>query len=92
MDHETSVNPMHSLPMHRSPRCGARTRSGSPCQAPAVSGKRRCRMHGGAAGSGAPSGKRHGRYRHGLYGRDCLELKRALRILQQQSDDLIELI
>ncbi|WP_313901526.1 hypothetical protein [Methylobacterium sp. J-076] len=30
-----------------------------------MSGKRRCRMHGGAAGSGAPSGSRNGNYRHG---------------------------
>ena len=29
------------------PRCGAKTRAGCPCQAPAIHGKRRCRMHGG---------------------------------------------
>ena len=45
-----------SLPMHQSPRCGARTRSGSPCRSPAVKGKRRCRMHG--AFCGAPKGNR----------------------------------
>ncbi len=28
-------------------RCGARTRAGCPCRAPAIRGKRRCRMHGG---------------------------------------------
>jgi hypothetical protein len=33
--------------LHLAPRCGARARSGCPCQAPAVRGKRRCRMHGG---------------------------------------------
>jgi hypothetical protein len=27
---------------------GAKTRSGTPCRAPAVAGRRRCRMHGGA--------------------------------------------
>ena len=30
------------------PRCGAKTRKGTPCRSPAVNGKRRCRMHGGA--------------------------------------------
>ena len=30
-----------------SPRCGARTRGGCPCRAPAIHGKLRCRMHGG---------------------------------------------
>ena len=29
------------------PRCGAKTRAGTPCQARVVPGKRRCRMHGG---------------------------------------------
>jgi hypothetical protein len=29
------------------PRCGARTRGGCPCRAPAIHGKLRCRMHGG---------------------------------------------
>ena len=41
-------------PMMASRRCGAKTRSGKACMSPAVSGKSRCRMHGGAAGSGAP--------------------------------------
>jgi hypothetical protein len=48
------------------PRCGARTRNGSPCRLPPMTGKSRCRMHGGAPGSGAPRGNRnalkHGRY------------------------------
>ncbi len=42
------------------------TRSGSACQSPAVKGKTRCRMHGGVLGSGAPEGKRHGRYNGGM--------------------------
>jgi hypothetical protein len=35
-------------------RCGAKARSGGACRPPAVSGKKRCRMHDGAQGSGAP--------------------------------------
>lgn len=42
-----------------SPRCGARTRKQSPCLSPAVRGKNRCRMHGGAKGSGAPKGNQN---------------------------------
>jgi hypothetical protein len=30
--------------LNGAPRCGARTRSGHPCRAPAVNSKRRCRM------------------------------------------------
>jgi hypothetical protein len=32
---------------HVAPRCGARNRRGLPCRAPAMKGKRRCRLHGG---------------------------------------------
>src|SRR5262245_844811 len=39
--------------------CGARRRDGSPCVSPPVPGKRRCRIHGGAPGSGAPKGNRN---------------------------------
>lgn len=31
------------------PRCGAKTRQGKPCRSPAIRGKRRCRIHGGAS-------------------------------------------
>ena len=33
--------------LHLASRCGARTRAGCPCRAPAIRGKQRCRMHGG---------------------------------------------
>ena len=33
----------------------------------AISGKVRCRMHGGAAGSGAPVGPRNGSWKHGKF-------------------------
>jgi hypothetical protein len=48
-------------------QCGARTRSGAPCKSAPVTGRRRCRMHGGADGSGAPKGARNGNYKHGRY-------------------------
>jgi hypothetical protein len=34
------------------------------CRSPATK-KGRCRLHGGASGSGAPPGERNGQYRHG---------------------------
>jgi len=46
--------------------CGARTRAGRPCRAPSVHGKARCRMHGGAAGAGAPRGNRNA-LKHGWW-------------------------
>src|SRR5215813_4793632 len=52
--------------MLASRRCGALTRSGGLCRAPAVKDKLRCRKHGGATGVGAPKSNRNAR-KHGLY-------------------------
>lgn len=52
--------------LRAAPRCGARTRSGTPCMSPAAHGKGRCRMHGGALGSGAPIGNRNA-WKHGYW-------------------------
>jgi len=64
--------------MHGSPRCGARTRSGAPCRAPAVAGKARCRKHGGGAGSGGQAGNRNA-WKDGLYSAE--ERARLRRIM-----------
>lgn len=62
----SGTHPRNTGPMCASPRCEVRTRKGTLCQAPAVGGKARCRMHSGPAGFGAPKGNRnalkHGRY------------------------------
>ena len=69
------------LPLRLAPRCLARTRSGTPCQKPAAKGKKRCRLHGGAEGSGAPCGERNGSYRHGLHTREAIAERKAIREL-----------
>ncbi len=46
--------------------CGATTRHGTPCRLPPVTGKTRCRMHGGAKGSGAQPGNQNALV-HGYY-------------------------
>jgi hypothetical protein len=47
------------------PRSSLRmAQGGKPCRSPATK-KGRCRLHGGANGSGGPHGKRNGQYRHG---------------------------
>jgi len=38
-------------------------------------------MHGGAARSGAPTGKSNGRYRHGCYTKEAIFLERDLNML-----------
>lgn len=64
------------------------TRSGRLCRAPAVHGKARCRMHGGAPGSGAPKGNRNA-LKHGLYTREAIAERKALKALIQQSRKLL---
>jgi hypothetical protein len=81
---------MHnSYKMHTSPRCGARTRKGTPCRAPAVRGKRRCRMHGGAVGSGAPKGNRNA-VKHGFYIREAIEERSRIKKLIRESEELLD--
>jgi len=75
--------------MLASPKCGAKTRSGKPCRSPAVAGKKRCRMHGGAPGSGAPKGNTNA-LKHGMYTRDAIEERRALRRLMRDAKKLLE--
>ena len=69
--------------------CGARTRAGAPCRARKVVGKTRCRMHGGAAGSGAPKGKRNGKYRHGGFTTEAIDERRRLAALIRDSRDFL---
>ena len=70
--------------MSASLRCGAKTRAGTACQAPAVSGKARCRMHGGAKGSGAPKGNQNA-FKHGLYTQETIAMRKELNALMRQA-------
>ena len=67
-------------PMLASPRCGAKTRSGGACRAPATRGNKRCRMHGGAEGSGAPKANQNAR-KHGHFTGDAIAGRRQIRAL-----------
>ena len=80
-------NPMHLL---SSPRCGATTRTGAPCQAPAVTGKCRCRMHGGNS-PGAPKGNQNA-LKHGRYTAKAIAERNALRELMREMRRLVELL
>jgi uncharacterized protein YjcR len=82
-------HPRNTGPMLASPRCGAKTRSGDPCRSPAVHGKKRCRMHGGAPGSGAPK-KNQNALKHGVYKRQAIEERKQVQALLQQSRKLLQ--
>jgi hypothetical protein len=83
-DHKGNTGPMLA-----SPRCGAQTRSGGACRSPAVHGRKRCRMHGGAAGSGAPRANRNAR-KHGMFTRDALAERRQIQVLLGKARRLLD--
>ena len=76
-------------PMLASPRCGARTRSGGLCRSPAVHGKQRCRMHGGAPGSGAPRANQNAR-QHGLFTREAIAERKQIQALLADARKLLQ--
>ena len=74
--------------MLASPRCGAKTRSGGACRSPAVHGKKRCRMHGGAPGSGAPRPNQNAR-KHGLFTGDAIAERQQIQALLGEARKLL---
>ena len=77
--------------LRSAPRCTAKSkRSQLACRAPAVRGRKVCRMHGGTAG--APKGERNGNYKFGLHTNEVVGLKReisgVLRAARQHMKDL----
>jgi hypothetical protein len=74
------------LPMHLSPRCGARTRGGTSCQSPAMPNGR-SRMHGGRS-PGAPKGNRR-TLKQGRYTADAKARRREIAALLRNMRSLI---
>jgi hypothetical protein len=58
---------------------------------PAVSGKKRCRMHGGAPGSGAPLGNQNA-LKHGQDTRKAIEERRMVQKFLRESRILLQRI
>lgn len=73
------------------PRCGARTKSndGKPCKCPAIRGKKRCRVHGGAQGSGAPK-YNHNALKHGETTTEAKAFRSEVRQAIQRSKKIIK--
>ncbi|MCP3381320.1 hypothetical protein NLM31_13315 [Bradyrhizobium sp. CCGUVB4N] len=75
-------------PMRASLRCGARTRNGETCRAPALRGKARCRMHGGAWGSGAPFGNGNA-VKHGFFTGEAIDERKFVRTMLSEAESLL---
>lgn len=71
-------------------RCGAKTRKGSPCQAPAMKNGR-CRLHGGkSTGPKTPAGIeriRQAHLKHGMYTKEALAEKKQFSSLLKKLRD-----
>lgn len=74
-----------------SPRCGARTKRnhGRPCKSPAVRGKKRCRIHGGSMGSGAPRGNQHA-LKHGQTTAQVKAFKKQINQTLKQGQEIMK--
>jgi hypothetical protein len=101
MPEHPKESPVHRLPDWRLTlplaqscrRCGARTRSGVKCKAPAMSNGR-CRMHGGkSTGPRTSEGlerMRRANTRHGNYSEESRQLMRAVRKLMREARQTAE--
>lgn len=64
-------------------KCGARTRTGGSCRRIATH-RGRCRLHGGAEGTGAPFGEANGRYTHGRKTHIALSRRSTIAVLLRE--------
>jgi hypothetical protein len=75
------------------PRCGAKTRRGIECRAPAMHNGR-CRMHGGpSTGPRTPEGlarSRRARWKHGLYSAEAKAEARVFRQRMREAEDILK--
>lgn len=71
---KTIINPMEIS------TCGAKARTNGhqPCRKRPIVGKRRCYMHGGAPGSGAPKGNKNA-LKHGLKTREAKDQRSSVK-------------
>src|SRR3954471_8604782 len=77
------------------PRCGARTRRGTPCRGLAVRNRRRCRMHGGLSTGPRTAGglerMRAAKITHGQRTAEMERTRKMARELIAESKRLVEL-
>ena len=77
------------LAMLESRRCGAKTRTGTPCRSPAMPNGR-CRMHGGKS-TGAPKGNKNA-WKHGHYSKGAKSERALLKNLLTEAANLRKLL
>lgn len=103
MKSELPNNPVRRVPDWRvtlplaqaCPRCGARTRRGTPCRGLAVRNRLRCRMHGGnSTGPRTAEGlarMRAAKTKHGQRTGEMAQIREMVRELKAEAKRLVEL-
>ena len=78
---------------NNAPRCGAKTKKGTTCRAPAMANGR-CRMHGGkSTGPRTPEGlerSRKARWKHGFFSREAIEERRLMQKFMKGCKDFMQ--
>jgi len=77
----------------KAPRCGAKTRKGTPCQCPAMANGR-CRLHGGlSTGPRTPEGlskSQKANWKHGNYSAENQQLRKMINQLYRESNETLD--
>ncbi|MDP1671273.1 MAG: HGGxSTG domain-containing protein [Alphaproteobacteria bacterium] len=71
------------------PRCGAKTRAGSPCRCPVIRERNRCRLHGGRS-TGAPKGRANGNFATGEFTAAAIQERQWLRSVVRTFGKLVK--
>lgn len=87
---KSDANPIDPTQRLRdAPRCSAKAKStGQRCRNPSKQNRNVCRLHG--ADGGAPRGKAHPNYRHGLRTKEMQEVRRLVSLLSKAPEDIAE--
>jgi hypothetical protein len=82
----TSCNGQKHYAFDNAPRCGAKTKhnNGNPCRAPVVRGKKRCRIHGGAQGSGGQL-RNTNALKHGYAAAEIKRFRKAVKTIVREA-------
>src|SRR5512147_3173476 len=93
--HRTRKQCQKLIPGSCAPRCGAKSRRGTPCECPAMANGR-CRLHGGlSTGPKTVEGReriRRARWKHGRYSQRAVQERREERAgMRQFRADIAEL-
>jgi len=84
---KSDANPMDPAQRLRdAPRCNATAKStGQRCRNPSKQGWTVCRLHG--AGGGAPRGKAHPNYKHGMRSKEWTDMRKQINELMRHLND-----